>query len=374
MVIAVILPGIMALIFPWMSFFFFLLMFTLLMWGAGWIIHRGWIRQVILNLAVLASMLSVFEGVFLIIERKTANKKGIERVENVYQSEDDPVLGWRLIKNTSRLSRKYVNDRLIYEARISIDSNGLRITPRCVAPEKKAVLFFGNSCTYGEGLCDSLTLPYQFGSGAMERYQAYNFGVYGYGPHHMLAQIATGMVDSVVREPVEHVVLQLLYPEHVYRMLGYYDWNIHSPQYTLDASGQPVFRGRFPDAAASGSWWKKVAGSSASYRYFTVRSMALEKNDKELFVAVLLKAKEMLDEKYGHPEFHLILWDWSDGKDGTLFGRLKKEGIRVYDIREIFPGDPASLEYRISAYDKHPNGTAYRLMSDYLFARMKRHK
>ncbi len=318
------------------------------------------------NLAVILIIMACFEAVFILKERKAKIRELSVVIENGYVCVADSLLGWRLMANTSCITKKYVSNKLIYEAKVTIDSNSMRITPECIEPCRGAVLFFGNSCTYGEGVDDSLTLPYQFSTLTDNRYQVYNFGVYGYGPQQMLSQTQYGMVDSIVKGKVEHVVYQILYPEHLYRLCGFYSWNENCPRYIQNDSGEPVYAGNYSENPSRFIVPGGIAGSSAAMRALFTKEIKPDSSAKELLVAVILKSKKLLDEKYGNPVFHIILWDWSDGRDEYLFSKLRDEGIMIYDARDIFSHDPASLRYRISKHDTHPNGFAYRIIAEYL--------
>ena len=329
--------------------------------------HRK-IRIIFLNLVVIFAIAAIFETVFVIREMRHREAQSSMVLENVYVADSDDYLGWKLQKNTSRVSRKYVGGNLIYEAMISVDSNGLRISPPCPDPCTGAVLFFGNSCTYGEGVHDSLTLPWQFSILTDQKFQVYNFGMYGYGPHQMFSQIKQGIVESIVTENVKHVVFQTLYPEQAYRSSGYFDWNINCPKYILDKNREPVFTGNYNKPR---SYYRNLSGilaKSAAMRYFSSRQPKnpLTQDEKELFAALITNSKNYLDDKFDNPVFHIILWDWSDGSDEELFEQMKSEGIRIHDARDIFPDNPASLEYRIHKYDRHPSAIGYRFIAEYL--------
>jgi hypothetical protein len=320
------------------------------------------------NIAMVLTISAGFEAGFVINELSRQKHDRSIVLENVYVSEHDDHLGWKNQPNTSRISRKFSDGRLIYEALVTIDSNGLRASPPCHNPCSGAVLFFGNSCTYGEGVEDTLTLPYQFSMMKAQRFQVYNFGVFGYGPHHMLAQIEQGMVGEIVHGNVQHAVFQTIYPEHAYRASGYFEWNKNCPKYLLNGHGEPIYTGNYIE---NRSYLKPLTGlprHSAAIRYILspYSENHLSTDEKELYIALIIKSKKLLVEKYPGLVFHMILWDWSDGCDSALFQRLNNEGIRIYDAREIFDGDPASLDYRISKYDTHPSAKGYRHIAEYL--------
>ncbi len=330
------------------------------------------VRLVAMNLLVLYGLMLFTEMGFRIRERREERRKPNIRLEHVYESDDHPLLGWIPLANTSHVWSKQVNGEQLYAARVTINHQAMRIAPRPLATNPHAVLFFGNSCTFGEGVGDSLTLPFQFGMRSLSEYQVYNFGVSGYGPHHMLAQLESGMVDSVVDHPVDHIVLQILYPDHAYRVAGYYDWNIHSPWYEIGPEGFPVHNGQYKDKSVARSRTSWFRNHTAIGRFLSSRNPRLSKKEKELFTSVILRAKQIADQKFGHPQFHLIVWNWAAGSSDKVFDKLQQQGIHLYDAREIFPEDPASLQYRLSPYDTHPNQYAYGMMADFLMEKVRK--
>src|SRR5262245_16059324 len=75
----------------------------------------------------------------------------------------------------------------VYEVEYAVDSFGRRITPVAdTTSAKRAVLFFGDSFTYGEGVRGDETLPYYLGRVAPQ-YRPFNYGFSGYGPFDVLA-------------------------------------------------------------------------------------------------------------------------------------------------------------------------------------------
>ena len=84
--------------------------------------------------------------------------------DHYYQSDD--ILGYRPIKNTVKLSaRRYYRDELLYDVRYTIGPDGLRQSMPFgdVNSPAGCVVFFGGSFTYGEGVNDHETMPFQVG-------------------------------------------------------------------------------------------------------------------------------------------------------------------------------------------------------------------
>ena len=106
----------------------------------------------------------------------------------------------------------------------------------------KYALFFGCSVTYGVLVDDKQTLP-----SILERidsnYHAYNYGVQGYGTHHLLALFESRNLRNEINE-TDGTAFYIYFPGHVNRAIGdmdsYLAWNSFSPFYYLD--GDKVVR------------------------------------------------------------------------------------------------------------------------------------
>lgn len=317
------------------------------------------------NLGIIILIFIAAEVFSLILERRADNESRRIRTEGVYEVLPDDLVGAKLKKNSSRQARKYVDGKLLYEVTITNDSNGLRITPPCSSDCDTAILFFGDSFTYGEGVNDEETMPYLVGTDVADRYCVYNFAVHGYGTHQMLSLIEHGIVARTVRQKVKTVVYQALYPEHVHRLAGYYSWNAHGPQYEIGHGGKPVFMGRFDDTPEN--WLQRTLRLSSLGRRILDYHPSAREHDKDLFVSMVIRSYEILREKDTTLAFHMIVWDWVDGADQERFNQLEDAGIRIHYIRDILPdGDQTNLKYRISPDDKHPNAATQQLIADYI--------
>ncbi len=221
--------------FVWMGWGWALVLFAL-----SWRLQGGWARVVIFNGAVVIAMFAVPETYLSLKQRPGPTYAG------TYYVADD-VLGTAPVKKTRTQATEFGHGKLIYDVTYTIDANGLRIAP----PSKTiglegSILFFGGSFTYGEGLQDNETLPYQVGIESKEQYEIYNFGFHGYGPHQMLAAIESGRVRQVVGAPPRYAIYEAL-PDHVARVAGKIPYGQHSPRYQIDADGTVRKHGHFDD-------------------------------------------------------------------------------------------------------------------------------
>ena len=143
----------------------------------------------------------------------------------------DDVLGWAPAKGIEAHAFKagppglfHGPSGVLFDVDYTIDSSGLRVAPSWRKDDLTGtVLFFGCSFTFGEGLKDNETLPYQVGVQSRGRYRTFNFAFEAYGPNQMLAQIEHGMVQRVV-DTTPQYAFYVAIPIHVWRVAGRDAW------------------------------------------------------------------------------------------------------------------------------------------------------
>ncbi len=78
------------------------------------------------------------------------------------ETRTDSILGRVPAESTQRLSKRTINDSIIYEVTLTTDEFGRRVVSKNEYVSKEVVFFFGCSFTFGDGVEDHETLPYQF--------------------------------------------------------------------------------------------------------------------------------------------------------------------------------------------------------------------
>jgi len=336
----------------------------------AYISRNSLVRAIWVNLAVVAATLAAFEFYLLSSEGDSPQ----ERFEGTYTTDyytGHDVLGYGPARNLSATVKRYVDDELIYDLVYTIDSNGLRVAPRAAGSRaSQAIVFFGGSVTFGEGVADHQSMPYRVGEILGEQYQVYNFGFHGYGPHQMLAAIEFGLLDEIVREPVSRVVYQAI-PAHVARSAGLAHWDRHGPRYILDSSGQANYAGHFDDNRPA--FMKALLPQlekSKTYQKTLGLQRAIRRDDILLYLAIVEKSRQLILQRYPNAEFHVLLWRYRGDRifDEMLVGFLEA-GIRVHLINDILPGYIEKPDiYKIHTHEPHPNPLAHDLIAHYVAA------
>lgn len=316
-------------------------------------------------------------------------KEKAVRVDGTYREEpyfrQHEILGYAPRISTNVSARKYYRDELIYDVTYSIDSSGLRVGSPISSnnTDTRSVLFFGGSFTFGEGVDDEETMPYQVGIITGGKYACYNFGFHGYGPHQMLAALENDSVENITNHCPKYAIYQGMTP-HVARSAGLTSWDNQGPRYILNDGEELIFAGKMSDIHKEGTWrtnplvskWYWVAlaqlrKSSILKRAF-FEKWSISDKDIDLYVALVDRARALFESRYPDGEFHVIFWDVKLGKgqskyDDKVLKRLYSKAIRVHLISKALPGyDNNVLQYVISVHDHHPNALTHSLIAKYV--------
>lgn len=332
--------------------------------------HRAGLKILSFIFAACFFILSIAEGYFA-YDRYMS--KHTHTLEHVYNSQDDPLMGYIPFPNTQRTARKLYKDNLIYQVTISINSKGLRISPP-YAPrhqsKSQSILFFGCSVTFGEGVNDDETMPYVTGTLINGQYKIFNFAIHGYGPQHMLAAIDHDLVDSVVDIQPRYIIYQATV-DHVYRVAGYRSWLKRGPQYILGETGEVTYTGSFNTCNLSheNCLNKQIHRNlKKSYLFQRIWFHRISPTDIDLFLKVVDQSRNLLAKKYPEAEFHVIFWHEPENPvSQKILAGLKQRTFGVHLIEDIIP-DYHNNKRRLYLIegDGHPNARAHRKVAQYI--------
>jgi hypothetical protein len=352
--------------FPFFRLVTFILSFLALAGMAS--LLRGKSRDGFVVLASLVFGLCAVEGVATVREPKTLES------ETKGWSVARPVIGW----GPEHPGRFHAERRdpetgaVIYLADYTIDANLFRQT---ISSEKgPAIVFFGDSFTFGVGVNDSETLPQLFADLLDRKQRVLNFGVSGYGPQQFLRELETGLFDPLIGEQPRLFVF-MTFAGHVERTACKLFWGRRAPRYALE-NGQVALKGACYDdwSLRLREWLENMA----SYRlYIEPYLQKATHEDVELYIRILLAAVNLAKEKYGVAT--LIPYITTDGYylNGTGFSedeivqRLRNGGAVVVDVSLVEDESTGALTFKD---DGHPTPLANRLrapiIKDYIENRM----
>ena len=318
---------------------------------------RGKLRDGLVVLASLAFGLCVVEGVAIVLEPKTL------LIETKGWSVARPVIGW----GPEHPGRFHAEKRdpktgaVIYIADYTIDANLLRQT--ISSEEGPAIVFFGNSYTFGMGVNDAETLPQLFADLLDRKQRVLNLGFPAYGPQQFLVELQTGRFDGAIgAQP--RLFIFMTWAGLAERTACKFFWVRNGPRYALE-NGQVALKGVCYDGLSLPvrEWLENMA----SFRLFIEPYLQkLTDEDVEHYVRILLAAVQLAKEKYGVATLipyitaagYLMGTGFSDDK---IVQRLRDGGAVVVDVslakeetagaKLIFKGDghPTPLANRLRA-------------------------
>lgn len=356
-----------------------------MLWATGLCVAMGfvqgsWPRAILLNIAVLVSLGAGIEAYCVLHEY-------IPPTYLVPLYVPDDTLGWAPIKSHQAHAIKPGPAGLLHGPRgylfdvtYSIDSNGLRAAPPWRKDELAGtLLFFGCSFTFGDGLKDNETLPYQIGEQSQGHFRTLNFGFQAYNPAHMLAQLEHGKVRDAV-DTTPQYAFYVAIPTHVARVAGRVAWGNHAPRYVLDHDGKLHQDGYYQDrkdlpmrlGLGRDSVLRGQLNKSALVRVISKRDEAVTDDDIRLYFSVVSRAQELLKQQYPNIQFRVILHPAQIGEpDRPIYEKLR-DGFRQRDIpldvvEDILPGYKTDRsQYILNARDAHPSAFSNRLMAQYV--------
>lgn len=340
---------------------------------------RPWGQALWINLAVLTLTLGIGEVYFWAQEPL---ERQMEYSEGFFLA--DEVLGYKPASGRTLSHRTSVHEEPLYQLDYTINADGLRITAPIdtdMSSHEPCLVFFGDSFTFGEGMPDKRTMPYQAWKKLGGRLRTVNFGFLGYGPHQMLAALQHGLLESQAHCHPSHVVYQAI-PTHVSRAAGLEAWDFHGPRYVLNADGGVGQDGHFDDVPCTAlldrlrtlhrqfpAHVKTTLEQSALYRLLLRSHRPVDAQDVALFGGIVGEAKQLIEKTYPGAQFHVLFWDYDD--DQQVVDQVQQElahrGVQVSAISDILPNFPAArARYEISLYDRHPNAMAHDLIADFV--------
>ena len=288
----------------------------------------------------------------------------------------DPLLGWKPEPRQVYRATEKVGGVRIYDVSYSIDPAGHRISPPDRGDKVEGCLFFfADSFTFGEGVGDRETFPYQVGQKTNGRFRVVNLSYKGYGAEHMLAIVEQG--DLAIHPPCKptHIFYAAL-PHHVLRAAGKTTFSIYGPQYRLGPKGIPEYFGTKPRPAKN--WWgwrERLADQlSKSQIYRRLSPERTTEGDIDLYFGIVREAFSRFERRWPEAKLHVISWDihdfYSNGRDRFHSG-LKTIRAEIHSIDDILPGyaeDPT--RYGLHRFDLHPNPVAHEMIASYIAERV----
>jgi len=303
------------------------------------------------------------------------NDANVEGNNGSVYSVYDKNLGYRPSGDGVFRTVKSATEEVLYDVQYTIRDN-LRYTPNSKEESGHCALFFGCSATFGKGLPDHQTLPFHFNTLKGNRYRVLNYGLHGYGPHHVLAHIQDRVSKDLQAHPGDKIAIYHMMPLHLSGAAGYTLWDRHGPKYEL-VEGNLKRNGAFskkPRTWLSRALSKLMAASYMYRKYLMKANHEITIDDLQRVIAILKKSNELLLQE--GVDFYVLLHD-IEAKGANYAGM--KEGYRLFidqikqsDIKILYLSHAISDfhqnidKYTIHSLDNHPSGLANKMIAQYL--------
>ncbi len=279
-----------------------------------------------------------------------------------------PVLGYAPKPDAQVRAIKKDGSDVMYDVQYTVSPEGFRIGEE---EETTAVAFFGGSYTFGEGVNDHETLPYQFQEKSGKHFQAYNFGFHGYGPHQMLAMLENGLEQKAVATNRPKYAIYTAIPGQIKRSAGKALWDTSGPRYRLNENGEVVYAGAFQN------WFVSSIGTVLTRSHLLQLLWSKPKSthrDIQLFAAIIEKARDIFEERYGGT-LYVLLWFRELNHEQDVITELRARQIPFVRVQEALPDFNAEISnYTIRfPHELHPNRHAYELVAKFLVDYFKSH-
>ncbi len=329
-------------------------------------VKKDWIKYIFIAFFSLTLPLSLFEAYAFFL---TWNYKGLHD-EHIREGGNyiihHPLVGYTGKASSSVQAKRILDGKVLYNARYTMNPQGLRVTPEH-PHARHAVLLFGCSFTFGDGLNDTETIPWQLGQELGANYRVFNFALSGYGPHHMLAIIQNTLPDLSEFDSVSAYYIAIR--THENRAAGLKFEDTDGPRYVLEHE-KAVRAGTFKDRKPF-FWEGKYEHLWEKSYIFTFYKAQLarhlgafntEEKRFELTRAIITQGAEELHRAYPESTFTTLAYP------PEIMQKLPPlpQSIPLIDMEAWFPDFATHPEaYRIPI-DNHPNALAARLAAKHI--------
>jgi peptidoglycan/xylan/chitin deacetylase (PgdA/CDA1 family) len=325
------------------------------------------------NLIVFVLLWIATEMIFGRLLPPEVDGEPVSLVQSQYY-ESNAAVGYGIAPNSQALHVKRLGSRPVISATYVIDGFGWRQTLSYAADGRtNFLLFFGDSNTFGEGVNQTETLPYQVAQLA-PRYHPYNYALSGYGPAQALDLIGSRDLRKEVAEPQGDALFVFL-PTLIDRVRGgspvSAGWGRRFSDYEIDADGRLVRRGDFVHGRQLLTLFYYLVNCSNVASYFQLTfPRQLSDGDFELTARVLAKSQHELERRLTVHNFYVVLAPVSTGEaliSRRLIPYLRAQGLHYVDLTDMF--DASRPGYRLPDY--HLSALSDRLIAKRLVRDLK---
>jgi len=288
----------------------------------------------------------------------------------------DPIYGLALGKPGIYHAKRIDNrtGAVIYDVDYTIEAGGIRRTDSAIDGPTVAVI--GDSWAFGHGVADRDTMEQRLADLSGGKLRVLNLGVAGYGPQHYLMALQSGLYDKLFGSNLALIVISTT-PWQIERVACKVDYAMQTPRYTLTKDGGVETKGSCANGVVKSLMMQLLMNSNFYRRYFEAASRVLQREDVEIYIAVLAQAVKLAQEKYHVPV--LLTYDRAQeellkpagSSNDAILARFADHGIAVLEMdisHDVAPGTVFSFPE-----DHHPTAAAQHARANVLHRYLVQH-
>ncbi len=347
-------------------------LFILFLLGVIYLLKKKDKRVALINLIVFLFLMTPIIFYFEAKHPPLIQKRILEGSPETPFTKADPILGRRPNAGVW-VDQEFFKGEELYKKHYSINEQGFRILPAHQA--SKAILFYGCSQTFGQGVNDDENFPALIQK-ELPEYRSINLGLSGASTLHVLRLIETQEEKQFLQnEEVIHAFYSFI-PSHLKRNNFTLSWVQPSPWYELQNDGSLLDRGIFfPDKELT---FKLFVKNWRSYFYLRFKSTHGEylPEEFELFLKLVKESQIKLKKRYPKIKFTVLSFKNEfipENYLNTLKNELEKDGGRFIDFSLLTPECftlPLSCTYK----DGHFNPLGHKKIANELIKLLKEKK
>ncbi len=236
-------------------------------------------------------------------------------------------------------------------------------------------IFLGCSITFGDGVDDPYTLP-QYFQYSMPRFQAYNYGVSGFGPNNVYRIMTTRNLRQEI--PYNSGACFYIYPVgwHEIRTRMHLQnlyWCDNYPYYKTAKNGRLIYCGKLKDAQRLLYWFLVLADKF--YGCFGHPNIdfprACTDREYKLVADLLLGIKNEYVRQFKNDNFYVVIHPQTSRDKKTILHYLDERKINYIDLHNKNFTPSAADGYAIAANDGHPTAKLNKYTAGLLAGRFK---
>ncbi|NUN07178.1 MAG: hypothetical protein HUU57_15640 [Bdellovibrio sp.] len=237
-----------------------------------------------------------------------------------------------------------ISHKLIYDIHFNVDSHNRRRTPVSLEATQ-AIVMFGDSVTFGEGVEDAETAPY-FLAELRKDTQVLNMGMSGSGPGEFLFEVSQKpFVRLADLSQKKKIFIYTFIDDHMERMICRSNcmdndraWVRNKPYYE-DVDGVPEFRGTFEDRVFLNTVYRGLRKSAFLNANDVIFPPFFSGKHFDFFAAMMEQGQKNLQKNFPGSEFYVVFFPGRSGSYGAAAAQACKErGLKVlnYDSIDVY--------------------------------------